>query len=168
MRQFHVADLNTQGEVRALQEYGYETLEKIPGCLELIARISSELYRSPGEFELDLGRGGEPIVLRWSASSPTTGIATTRLPSELFTLSILAAGVSEDADRITLNAIQGRIVKELHDSGTEPGFGFLELPMRPLVATLTLRDPRLAVNQFVVALADRCFAASYFRYLNLV
>jgi hypothetical protein len=130
--------------------------------------LSGQLYRSPSEFEAPLSRGSERVILRWNSSSPTTGIATTRTGDELLTLSILAAGVSSDADRITLEAIQSRITKELHDSGTEPGFGFLNLPMRPLLATLTVRDPSLVTNQFVVALADRCFAACYFRYLNLV
>jgi hypothetical protein len=168
MRNFYVADLTTTGEVRALQGYDYQTLEKVPGCIELIAKLSREMYLNPNEFELEVGLGGEAISMRWNASSPSSGIASLRLASELLTLSVLAAGVSEQADQITLNAIQSRIVKELHDSGTEPGFGFLELPMRPLVATILLRDPKVLANQVLVALADRCFAASYFRYLNLV
>lgn len=168
MPQFHVADLNAQGDLRSLQEYSYEALERIPGCIELIARISSELYRRPAEFELELGRGEEAIQLRWSASSDSSGIVTLRQRARLLSLSILAAGLSESADRITLGAIQSRIVDELHDSGHEPAFGFLDLDVRPLLATLVLGDPELQAHQLIVALADRCFAASYFRYLNLV
>jgi hypothetical protein len=167
MPQFHVADLTTQGEVRALETYEYEMLEKIPGCVPLIAQLSGQLYMAPEGFEVELGAGGESMTLRWHASSPASGIATMRGNQQLLTLSVLAAGLSEQADQITLNAIQSRIVRELHDSGTEPAFGFLNLPMRPLLATLTVRDPKVAVNQLVAAFADRCFAASYFRYLHL-
>ena len=168
MGPFHVADLRTTGEIRALEEYDYQTLEKVPGCTGLIARLSGQLYQSPTGFEIALAEGDEAVTLRWNATSPSSGIVTTKGTNNLLSLSILAAGISGDADRITLQAVQSRITRELHDSGIEPGFGFLNLPMRPLVATLTLRDPRTATNQLMVALADRCFAASYFRYLNLV
>ena len=38
---------------------------------------------------------------------------------------------------------------------------------RPLVATINFQSPPDGPRQAVAALADRCFAASYFRYLGL-
>lgn len=167
MSSFHVADLNTQGEVRSVEEYSYAALEQIPGCMELMADFSRELYPRPADFEIEFCSRDEPIVFRWAATSQTSGIATTRSGKRLLTLSVLASGISATSDRTTLDAIQSRIIRELHDSGVEPAFGFINLKERPLVATLTLADPSLSTNQVIVALADRCFAASYFRLLQL-
>jgi len=38
---------------------------------------------------------------------------------------------------------------------------------RPLVAVVAFAAPPEQTDQVLVALADRCFAAAYFRYLNL-
>jgi hypothetical protein len=69
-----------------------------------------------------------------------------------------------DADEITLHAFQRHLTHELHDTGFEPAFGLLELRERPLVATMTFHSPTDDVGRLTVAIADRCFAASYFRF----
>lgn len=167
MKRFHVADFSTQGEVRAVQPYDYETLARVPGCVELIATLSGRLYQTPDEFELPLTRDADDISFRWRASAPTAGIATLRTRGELASLSILASGVSPDADTITLQAFQRHLTHELHDTGFEPGFGLLEIAERPLVATATFRSPEGNGARLLVALADRCFAASFFRFHGL-
>ncbi len=43
----------------------------------------------------------------------------------------------------------------------------MDLRERPLVATFPFESPAEAADQLLVALADRCFAAAYFRYLGL-
>lgn len=167
MKRFHVADFSAQGEVRAVQAYDYPTLEQVPGCIDLIARLSAQLYQSPEGFELPLTRDPDEVSFRWRASAPSAGIATVRTRGELASISILASGLSADADSITLHAFQRHLTQELHDTGFEPGFGLLELHERPLVATATFRSPEGNGARLVVALADRCFAASFFRFHGL-
>jgi hypothetical protein len=67
-----------------------------------------------------------------------------------------------------LQAFQQHLLRELHDTGIEPAFGLLELKQRPLVATINFEQPiHTELDQLAAALADRCFAASYFRYQHL-
>jgi hypothetical protein len=164
MKTFQVADLNAQGEVRASQPYDYATLERIPGCSDLIARFSGQIYQAPEQFQLELSPGTAPITFRWHASAPTAGIATIRAGDALASISILATGIVPDADEITLTAFQRHLTHELHDTGFEPAFGLLELRERPIVATITFESPDAELDQLLVALADRCFAAAYFRF----
>lgn len=167
MKTFQVADLNPQGEVRATQPYDYETLERIPGCSDLIARFSGQLYQDAQQFGLTLTNSAAPVTLRWHASADTAGIATVRYGSELASISILATGIVPDADQITLVAFQRHLTHELHDTGYEPAFGLLELRERPIVATIAFHSPEVEVDRLIVAIADRCFAAAYFRFHKL-
>jgi len=163
---YYVADLNVRGELLAVQSYDYGNIEQIPGASPLIALFASHVWRAPQEFETVLP-GGNNVHVRWRASSETSGILTVRCAAELASLSLLASGISDDADRITLEAFQKYLVRELHDTQTEPAFALLELKQRPLVATINFRSPSGSNDQFLVALADRCFAAAYFRYQHL-
>ena len=168
--QFHVADLTPQGDLRATQPYDYSTLERLPGCSDMMASFSNHLYRETEGFECALtsGQADEAVRFRWHASADTAGIATVWADKQLASLSILASGIAPEADVITLNAFQRRITQELHETEFEPAFGLLQLPQRPLVATMTLFSPATDIARLLVALADRCFAASYFRYHRLV
>jgi hypothetical protein len=58
-------------------------------------------------------------------------------------------------------------LQELHDTGYEPAFDLVSLDQRPLVATINILSPPEPIDQMTIALADRCFAASYFRYHGL-
>jgi len=167
MPDFLVADLNVKGELQSREPYSYEALERIPGAGDLIARCSGALWRTPEHFEIPLNPGAARLALRWSASAPTAGIATIRFEDDLMSLSLLATGIDPDADTITINAFQTHLLRELHDTGVEPAFALLDLKERPLVATINFRSPPTAAEQHVVALADRCFAAAYFRYHHL-
>jgi hypothetical protein len=167
MADFLVADLNVKGELQLQEPYSYEALEHIPGAGELIARCSGALWRTPDHFEMPLNPATAHLSLRWSASAPTAGIATIRFDENLVSLSLLATGIEADADTITIQAFQTHLLRELHDTGVEPSFALLDLKQRPLVATINFRSPPHAADQHVVALADRCFAAAYFRYHRL-
>jgi hypothetical protein len=167
VRQFFVADLSVRGDVKAVADYHYDVLERIPGAADLIIHFATHLYRSPQEFETGLPHGGKRLGFRWSASSDTTGITTLRQNGELTSLALLAAGLSPDADRLTLDAFQTHLLRELHGTPFEAAFGLRELDQRPLVAVVGFLTPPEQVDQLLVALADRCFAAAYFRYLNL-
>jgi hypothetical protein len=167
-KRYHVADLTPQGEVRSVQEYDYATLALLPGCVDLIAACSGALYRSPESVDLPLGRDDdEGLALRWRASAPTAGILTIRAPDRLASVSILASGIRHEDDTITLQAFQRHLTQSLHDTGFEPAFGLVELRERPLVATVTFHSPKSETGRMIVALADRCFAASFFRYHGL-
>jgi hypothetical protein len=164
---FLVADLNASGELQFKGEYQYATLEQIPGAAELIGHISGALWRAPEEFEEQLDPEHPGLRLRWRALSSSTGIATVRFDDDLISLSLLCSGISEDADRVTLETLQSHLLRELRDTGFEPAFGLMELRERPLAATINFQSPTRPSDRHLSALADRCFAASYFRFLTL-
>lgn len=153
------------GELQLKETYDYASLEQIPLASELIVELATSLYRSPDEFEIALA--GRPVSFRWKAVADTAGIGTVRCEGVLASLSLLASGRDQDADSITLAAFQSHLLRQLHDSGTEPSFALLNLPERPLSATINFRSPPDQRDRTVVALADRCFAAAYFRWLQL-
>lgn len=166
MPQFHVADLSLTGDLLALAQYGYAELEQIPGASELIIPFATQIYRLPEEFTIDLpvGRGW---TFRWRCSAPTAGIATLRHEGQLASLGLFASGLNREADQITLVAFQQHLVRELRDTEYEPAFDLMELSQRPLAVSVPFLEPKEKSDQLIVALADRCFAAAYFRYLNL-
>ncbi len=167
MRPFFVADLDARGELGRSAEYRYDFLEQLPGAAELIVECSTVLWRKPQEFELAIASSQGRLMLRWLASAATAGIATIRDESKLISLSLLASGLNADADRLTLAAFQQHQLRELHDTGAEPAFHLMEIAQRPLVATINFSDPAEPVDRAIAALLDRCFAASYFRFLGL-
>ena len=82
-------------------------------------------------------------------------------------MSLLATGKVPDADAVTLEAFQRHLLAALHDTGCEPAFSLLDLRERPLLATINFVQPEEPQDRDAVALADRCFAAAYFRYQQL-
>jgi hypothetical protein len=166
-RRFLVADLDARGQLRSREMYNYGDLEKIPRAADLIAASSTALWRAPDTFELSPLAAGTRVECRWRAVAPSAGILTLRCAGELASLSLLVSGIDPDADRITLETFQRHLLQELHDTGYEPAFDLLNLAVRPMVATMNLRSPNDAADQITIALADRCFAASYFRYQHL-
>ena len=163
---FWVADLTGTGEVRLKQEYDYSSLEQLAGTAELIGLFSSQLWRSPDGFDVALG-GGSNLKMRWRACAETAGLATLREGDSLMSLSVLVSGQVADADDATLKSLQSHLVRELHDTGYEPAFDLIHLRERPLVASMNFSAPTSARGRGLFALADRCFAASYFRKLGL-
>ncbi|MFT3786911.1 MAG: hypothetical protein QM770_12210 [Tepidisphaeraceae bacterium] len=83
------------------------------------------------------------------------------------TLSLLVTGIDAAADDTALEVLQSHIARELHDTGFEPAFELTDTRQRPLVATLLLRSPADETARFLVAIADRCFAAAFFRFHGL-
>ena len=164
---FTIADLNARGELQLKAEYRYAELEQIPGAAELIGHFSGNIYRSPDEFEGPLPVNGTTLSFRWRSSSASSGIATLRAGTELAAVSLLASGVSENTDTLTLETFQRHLLRELHDSGFEPAFALIELKERPLSATFNFKTPDAQIDRLVTALADRCFAAAYFRFQGL-
>lgn len=164
-RGFHVVDLTGMGELRLKQAYEYEALERIEGASELIGLFSSWLWRTPEEFEIPLP-GGE-LHLRWRACSESSGMATLREGGRLISLSVLLSGRGAEDDLATLKPLQLHLVRELHDTGYEPGFDLMSLSERPLVASMNFAAPRGEADRRTFALCDRCFAASYFRKMGL-
>jgi hypothetical protein len=167
MRRFFMADVTATGELRALAEYRYEQLELIPGAGELIGTLAGAVWRSPEAFEQPLHPERLHLALRWRASATTAGVATVWDGSDLASVSLACSGLDEDADRITLDAYQRHLLHELRDTGYEPAFSLMHLRERPLLATVSFATPTGAVDKLLVALADRCFGAAFFRYLSL-
>ena len=174
-RQYWVADLKANGELRGCTPYHYEHLEQLPGCAELIGVLSGAIWRDPSEFEIDLQTAAAPIAdappslgLRWLATADTAGLMTLRASGQLVSITVLASGVNVEADQHTMSALQQHLVAELHGTRFEPSFALLSLHDRPLAATIDIASPDLRAAHATAALADRCFAAAYFRYLRLV
>ena len=165
MKGFWIIDLTATGEVRLKQEYDYAVLEEIPGAIDLIALFSTHLWRDPDEFTASLPGGH--LTLRWRSVSETSGIATLWYRKELASLSILLTGTESHGGADTLQPVQNHLLRELHDTGIEPAFDLMHIAERPLSATLNVRAPEERADQLVFALADRCFAASYFRKMGL-
>jgi hypothetical protein len=162
---FCVADLTKSGEIHLKQEYQYALLEQIEGASELISLLSSNLWRSPEEFEVTLFGGR--LSVRWCACSPSSGLLTLRNGDELASLSILLCGLDVPADAATLQPLQLRLVRGLHDTGFEPAFDLVHLHERPLLASINFSLPSDPADRRWFTLADRCFAASYFRKMGL-
>jgi hypothetical protein len=163
---FTVADFNVRGELGSVAEYECAQLEQIPGAGEIIGHLSGALWKEPNEFQTNLPFGNH-LTLRWLASATTSGIATIRYREELVSLSLLASGLNAEADRLTFEAMQIHLIRQLHDTGYEPAFALMELKQRPLIATINVQSPVDPTDRLTASLADRCFAASYFRYLRL-
>jgi hypothetical protein len=164
---FYVADLGRRGDLVAKAEYGYAELEQVPAAADLIVHLATQLYRSAEEFETRLP-GSRDLIFRWRSSAPTAGIATLRREGQLTSLGLLASGLNRDADLATLSAFQSHLLSELRDTEFEPAFALRELTQRPLVVSVAFAAPEGKADQLLAALADRCFAAAYFRYLHLV
>jgi hypothetical protein len=167
MHKFFVADLNVRGELQALAEYAYDSLEQVPGAAELIVHFATVLWRQPEEFETVLPHGRAHMTYRWRASAETAGISSLKAHGELASVALLASGKNPEADHLTLDAFQKHLVRELHNTEFEPAFELMDLRPRPLVAVISFLEPADKLDQLVIALADRCFAAAYFRYQNL-
>jgi hypothetical protein len=162
---FWIIDLSGTGEIRLKQEYEYRILEQLPGASELIGLFSTHLWRSPDEFMASLP--GARLAMRWRSCSETSGIATLRHQGAIASLSVLLCGGEPDGGAATLQPLQMHLVRELHDTGFEPAFDLMHIRERPLSASINLQAPQDPADQLLFALADRCFAASYFRKMGL-
>jgi hypothetical protein len=162
---FWVVDLTPTGEIRLRQDYEYQFLEKIPGAGDLISLFSAHVWREPAQFNILLPGGR--LTFRWRACADTAGIATLREGPELISLSLLLCGRDLDADAAVKKSLQIHLVRELHDTGYEPAFDLMNISDRPLLASIHFRPPTQPEDQQLFALADRCFAASYFRKKGL-
>jgi hypothetical protein len=170
-REFTVVDLTARCDVRQQERYEYALLERIPRAWELLADLSSSLWKHPEGFEQ--GLLGTHLSMRWVPTADTAGIASLReahyqdQPERTLAISILASGANPDADTQTIATFHSHVVRELHDTGYEPAFDLLSLTARPMLATMSMFAPRDPDDQWLCALADRCFAAAYFRQLGL-
>lgn len=165
-KQFWVADLNAKGEVSLKEQYTYDVLQQIDPADTLIAEFATHLWRDPEGFDVKLPRS-PGMTMRWRPSADTAGIATLRCRGTLASVSLLASGIDRTSDALTLQAFQNHLVRELHDTGFEPAFDLVHLPDRPMIASVHFAPPDGPDERTAFALADRCFAAAYFRYLGL-
>ena len=164
---FVMADLDVRGDLQLKADYHYDALTQIPGAVDLIGQLSGLLWRSPEEFEQPSFAGVPQLTFRWRASAASAGIAVLRWNDRLVSLSLLVSGQLPEQDLLTLQAFQTHLLRELHDTGIEPSFDLMGLHERPLAATINFQQPDDTAAQAVAALADRCFAAAYFRFQGL-
>jgi hypothetical protein len=167
MSSYSVIDLTPQCEIREKSQYEYQLLEKIPGALDLIVDFSTKIWSTPEEFEIVIRKENCELIWRWRACGKAAGIATLRNEFKTQSLSLVASGLDADSDRITLETFQRFAVQELHNTEFEPSFDLLGLTQRPVIATVGFQVPEERGARWLFALADRCFAAAYFRYLGI-
>ena len=159
---FYVADLNALGELREITEYDSATLERIGPAAELIQQCADELAKNSDTFEAPLTAEGR-TTLRWRTTGHGAGILTVRNgQQEAVSVSVLAA--TEQTDAATFTVLQQHLVRQLRQTRHEPAFDLLQIKQRPLLATITFSCPDEPGQQMVRALADRAFAAAYFRF----
>lgn len=168
MRSYWVADLKANGELQSEAPYDYAHLERLPGCAELIGHLSGALWASCETFEIDLATTPTRLWLRWQATAPSAGLMTLRWQNRVVSITVLASGIDRDLDDSTIGVLQRKLVQELHDTGHEAAFSLTDLHRRPLAATINIATPDEPTLHLITAVADRCFAAAYFRYLGLV
>ena len=161
---YTVADLTVRGELMSKQSYTYGLLEQVPGAGDLIVSLATQLYRSPEGFEWNVN---DDLIFHWRGISTSTGLGFTRCDGVLMSLSVLACGLDDDDDRITLESLHRHWLKESRQIGMEPSFALMELKERPLVAIFDLGAPVRQEDKIAVSLLDRCFAAAFFRYHGL-
>lgn len=166
LKEITAVDLTATCDIRHVTRYRYDLLERLDHAANLIARLAGAVWRTPDEFEIDLDHGTH-LALRWRATSDSCGLATVFDRSGNLSVSLLCAGINAEADQATLQAFQTHVVRELHDTPHEPSFAVLQITDRPLLATLGLFAPQDSAAHPLFALADRCFAAAYFRKLGL-
>jgi hypothetical protein len=168
---FTIADLNVRGELELTGEYLYENLERIPGAADLIGHFSGCLWRSPAGFDEPLPDEDQAhLTARWRSCSASAGLFSFRCRGALLSISLLAAGTEPEAEGLAFDVLQRHLLHELHDTGYEPAFALMDLRERPVAATINFGAPAgglAPADRMSAALADRCFAASYFRFLGL-
>jgi len=164
-----VVDLDARGDLLQKANYDYSTLERVDLAGDVIVTCATHIWRSPDEFELHPPASHwADLSLRWRQCATGSGLLTVRCREEVASISLLASGVNPEGDFVTRQTLQTHLVRELHDTGSEPGFTLSDLPQRPLLATILLLPPATPSSRLGVALIDRCFAAAYFRYQGLV
>jgi len=168
MAEFWIADLEANGELRTLTPYGYQRLEQLPGCAGLIGTLAGAIWREPEMFEIDMPTEPPGLRLRWHATAETCGLMTLRWQTRVCSITALAGGQDDEAEKSTIAILQQKLVHELHGTPYEAAFSLLDLYQRPLAASINLRVFPPSSVAPITALADRCFAAAYFRYLQLV
>lgn len=165
---FWIADLKGNGELQLKACYSYSLLMQIPNCAELIGQLSGALWATPEAFIQTLTPLPESLTIRWQATADSAGLMSIRNGETLVSISVLASGKNDEFDSSTLGALQSHLTSALHGTEHEPAFSLVELTERPLVATINLASPVGDLPKQMAAVADRCFAASYFRYLGVV
>ena len=90
---------------------------------------------------------------------PPTGWNAVTLPLEALSRAT--------ADKWEEGIEPAHLLHELRDTGYEPAFSLIHLRERPLLATVGFATPAEPADKLLVALADRCFGAAFFRYLSL-
>jgi len=120
-------------------------------------RRNSNALRFPRNYEISLAFAGEYLRKYFPPRRGQTCFVW-----------LTGKRAEQCADCITFETFQKHLVRELHGTPYEAAFDLLGMSQRPLLVTVEFHEPADKANQLLAALADRCFAAGYFRYLGLV
>jgi hypothetical protein len=107
--------------------------------------------------------GLEHVELKWTREG-SGALATFWSRNVPVTTSALAPGLDADDALAVLESVQQLVLQFHGDSPEEPAFDLLAVAERPLLATLPIPVPALALSpdMGVIADAETCLAAAFF------
>jgi hypothetical protein len=139
----------------------HDTATLVPATVEVFRSL---LERHGDDFRARLPvRGLEHIELQWTKEG-SAALATFWSRNVPVTTSALAPGLDAAADRAALDPLQQLVMRFHGDSPAEPGFDLLAIADRPLLATLPIPVPAVAISpdMGIIADAETCLAAAFF------
>lgn len=132
-----------------------------------IEPIETALRASPDGFSILLPQTmGNPVTLCWRAASRTAGVVEFTLGRALAARSLVLCGVEKAAEREVLRAFnkQARRWGNVWIRYGEGDPRIYSIKERPLMVTVFHVDKNDHERQLGVGIAQRAFAAAYFRF----
>jgi hypothetical protein len=139
----------------------HDTITLVPAAVEVFRDL---LKRHGDDFRVRLPvRRLEHLELKWTREG-SGALATFWSRHYPITTSALATGLDADDDRAVLDSLQQLVMRFHGDSPEEPGFDLLAIADRPLLATVPIPVPALALSpdMGVIVDAETCLAAAFF------
>jgi hypothetical protein len=136
----------------------HDNASLLPAAVEVFRDL---LERHGDDFRVPLPVRG--LELQWTREG-SGALVTFWSRTIPLTTSALAPGLDAADDRAVLESLQDLVIRFRGDSPAEPGFDLLSIADRPLLATLPIPVPALALSpeMGVIADAETCLAAAFF------
>ena len=139
----------------------------VPCNTEAVELITGLLRENDQTLHADLPElfTGFPPTVSWTAWSPTAGELVVRCSRETLSRSLLLCGVDPGAERLALRRFNKEAPKRggwMRDEPDDPP-RILSVKERPLLMSIMLFDKNAPSLFWCANLAQRCFAAAYFR-----
>jgi hypothetical protein len=168
--QFFLIEFTHEMEVLPGTAHGWfhrEDIGEDGPIFDAVAPLMDDLRQSPAGFETKLHdpRGGRPMLIRWRPHSQTAGTAEFWMNGTLAARSLLLCGVEKSAEWRALRQFNREAPRRWRTADDDPRAAprLLQLHERPLYASIIFLDKNDATRRVVLLIAQRAFAAAYFR-----